>query len=81
MLNSLKGRKKLIRLWLDQDRRCPICREWITRKSGWHLHHLIRRVDGGGDGSANLIMVHPNCHRQIHVNGLKVVKPAPARGL
>jgi RNA-directed DNA polymerase len=81
MLNSLKGRKKLIRLWLDQDRRCPICREWITRKSGWHVHHILWRVNGGGDGSANLIMVHPNCHRQIHAQGLKVVKPAPARGL
>jgi RNA-directed DNA polymerase len=81
MLNSLRGRKKLIRLWLDQDRRCPICRELITQKSGWHVHHIIWRVDGGEDGSANLIMMHPNCHSQIHVNGLKVVKPAPARGL
>jgi RNA-directed DNA polymerase len=80
MLNSLKGRKKLIRLWLDQDRRCPICHELITRKSGWHVHHLIRRIDGGEDGSTNLIMVHPNCHRQIHVKGLKMVKPVPARG-
>ena len=81
MLNSLRDRKKLIRLWLDQDRRCPICRELITRKSGWHVHHILWRVNGGGDGSTNLIMVHPNCHNQIHVNGLKVVKPVPARGL
>jgi RNA-directed DNA polymerase len=81
MLNSLRDRKKLIRLWLDQDRRCPICRELITRKSGWHVHHILWRVNGGGDGSTNLIMVHPNCHNQIHVKGLKVVKPVPARGL
>jgi RNA-directed DNA polymerase len=81
MLNSLKGRKKLIRLWLDQDRRCPICRELITRKSGWHVHHILWQVNGGGDGSANLIMVHPNCHRQIHVKGLKGVKPARENGL
>jgi RNA-directed DNA polymerase len=81
MQNSLKGRKKLIRLWLDQDRRCPICREWITRKSGWHVHHILWRVNGGGNGSANLIMVHPNCHNQIHVQGLNVVKPARENGL
>jgi RNA-directed DNA polymerase len=81
MLNALKDRRKLIWLWLDQDRRCPICRELITRESGWHVHHLRWRVNGGGDGSANLIMAHPNCHRQIHVQGLKVVKPAPAKGL
>jgi RNA-directed DNA polymerase len=81
MQDSLKGRRKLIGLWLDQDRRCPICRELITRKSGWHVHHIVWRVNGGGDESANLIMVHPNCHNQIHVKGIKVVKPAPARGL
>jgi RNA-directed DNA polymerase len=81
MLNSLKGRKKLIRLWLDQERRCPICRELITQKLKWHVHHILWRVNGGGDGSANLIMAHPNCHKQIHVKGLKVVKPAPAKGL
>ena len=67
--------KKLINLWLDQDRRCPICQQLITQESGWHVHHIIRRVDGGKDGSTNLVMVHPNCHNQIHVNGLKVVKP------
>ncbi|MDR1229129.1 MAG: HNH endonuclease, partial [Azoarcus sp.] len=81
MLNSLRGRKKLIRLWLDQDRRCPVCQQLITRKTGWHNHHIIRRVDGGKDGSANLIMAHPNCHNQIHVKGLKVVKPARESGL
>lgn len=75
MQNSLMGRKKLINLWLDQDRRCPICQQLITQETGWHVHHIIRRVDGGKDGSTNLVMVHPNCHNQIHVNGLKVVKP------
>ncbi|MDX3928924.1 MAG: group II intron reverse transcriptase/maturase [Shinella sp.] len=81
MQNSLRGRKKLINLWSQQDRRCPICRELISQETGWHVHHIIRRVDGGKDGSTNLIMVHPNCHNQIHVNGLKVVKPVPAKGL
>jgi len=26
-------------------------------------------------------MVHPNCHNQIHANGLKVVKPVRESGL
>lgn len=81
MQNSLRGRKKLINLWLEQDRRCPVCQQLITRESGWHVHHIIRRVDGGKDGNANLVMVHPNCHSQIHVNGLKVVKPVRESGL
>nr|BFD42667.1 group II intron reverse transcriptase/maturase [Pseudomonas sp. FFPRI_1] len=81
MQNSLRGRKKLINLWLAQDRRCPICQELITQETGWHVHHIIRRVDGGKDGNTNLIMVHPNCHNQSHVNGLKVVKPVRESGL
>ncbi|RPO18694.1 group II intron reverse transcriptase/maturase [Pseudomonas aeruginosa] len=68
-------------LWLEQDRRCPICQELITQETRWHVHHIIRRVDGGKDGSTNLVMVHPNCHNQIHVNGLKVVKPVRESGL
>lgn len=81
MQNSLRGRKKLINLWLEQDRRCPICQQLITQETGWHVHHIIRRVDGGKDGSTNLVMVHPNCHNLIHVNGLKVVKPVRESGL
>jgi len=81
MLNSLKGREKHIRLWKEQNGRCPICRQTITKETGWHVHHIIRRVDGGKDGNSNLVMVHPNCHRQIHVNGIEVVKPAHASGL
>lgn len=80
MQNSLRGRKKLINLWLEQRRRCPICRQLITQETGWNIHHIIRRVDGGKDGNTNLIMVHPNCHNQIHANGLKVVKPARESG-
>jgi len=81
MLNSLKGREKHIRLWKEQEGRCPICRQTITKETGWHVHHIIRRVDGGKDGNSNLVMVHPNCHMQIHANGLDVVKPARASGL
>jgi RNA-directed DNA polymerase len=76
MLNSLRGRRKLIDLWYEQNRRCPICQDLITKETGWHVHHMVRRVDGGKDGSTNLVMVHPNCHSQIHAEGLKVVKPA-----
>lgn len=81
MLNSLQGRKKLIQLWMDQERRCPICHELITLESGWHVHHIIRPIDGGEDGSTNLIMVHPICHDQIRAKGLKVVKPVRESGL
>ncbi len=81
MLSTLSGRKKLIRLWVDQQGLCPICDQRITQETGWHAHHILRRVDGGNNTSGNLILVHPNCHNQIHYLGLNVTKPAPSRGL
>ncbi len=81
MRANLAGYKKLIRLWLDQNRRCCVCRQLLTKTTGWHVHHIIRRVDGGNDASRNLVMVHPNCHMQIHNLGLQVTKPAPEKGL
>jgi RNA-directed DNA polymerase len=81
MANALSGRGKLIRLWLDQDRACIVCQQRITAVTGWHVHHIVRRVDGGSDAWSNLVMVHPDCHRQIHSRGLTVMKPAPKRGL
>lgn len=81
LLDSLHGRRKLIRLWLGQNGRCPVCDQRITVTSGWHVHRLVQRVDGGTDINSNLVMVHPNCHNQIRVHGLKVMKPARESGL
>jgi len=81
MLDSLKGRVRLIRLWLDQARSCPVCQQMITKSSGWRLYHLERTIDGGKDTNRNLVMLHPECHRTARVLGLSVVKPAPAIGL
>ena len=79
LLNTFGGRNKLTSLWKSQRSICPICSQPITKDSGWNNHHIIRKVDGGGDEMANLVMVHPNCHRQIHAKGIKVVKPVSER--
>jgi RNA-directed DNA polymerase len=81
MLDSLKGRKRLIRLWLDQGRSCPICQQMVTKSSGWRLYHLDRTIDGGKDTISNLAMLHPDCHRIARALGLSVVKPVSAMGL
>ncbi len=81
MKGNLAGRKRLLHLWLEQEGKCLVCGEPLTKDSGWHVHHLIRRVDGGSNQRGNLVMVHPNCHNQIHSLGLEVVKPAHANGL
>ncbi|MCX7113748.1 MAG: HNH endonuclease [Proteobacteria bacterium] len=39
------------------------------------------REDGGSDNPSNLVLLHPNCHKQLHSQKLKIAKPAPTRGL
>ncbi|MGA7948608.1 MAG: group II intron maturase-specific domain-containing protein [Thiobacillaceae bacterium] len=45
-VGDLKDRKRLIRLWLDQDGKCPICEERITKDTGWNIHHLALLLKG-----------------------------------
>lgn len=73
--STFYNRKKLISLWREQRGVCPICQEKITKESGWNIHHLIFRVYGGSDKLNNLILLHPNCHRQVHSQKLEVEKP------
>lgn len=76
MLDSIRGYGQLVRLWLDQERRCPICRLPITKASGWQLRHIVRRIDGGSNTPANLVMLHPECHHVARLKGFSVAKPA-----
>ena len=77
MKASLMGKAKLLKLWWRQDKACPQCRQKITRETGWNLNHVIPKSEGGKDNMSNLVLMHPNCHRQIHSQKLDVVQPAP----
>ena len=81
MKDNLEGYKKLLRLWLEQNGSCPICNEKITKLTGWHSHHIVYRSHGGTDGNSNRVLLHPNCHNQVHSQGLEVVKPRLKRGV
>ncbi|EGF31634.1 Retron-type reverse transcriptase, partial [Oxalobacteraceae bacterium IMCC9480] len=59
----------------------PFCTERITKDTGWHLHHLVRRVDGGSDATSNLCLLHPVCHTQGHSSGFKFVLPVGCENL
>lgn len=78
---NLKGYKKLLHLWVEQQGLCPVCNQKITKITGWHSHHIIWRVNGGKDGNSNRVLLHPNCHRQVHSQRLEVVKPRTARSV
>jgi RNA-directed DNA polymerase len=79
MAATLHGRRQLLYLWKEQNGVCPVCHQKITRLTGWHNHHIIRRVDGGPDTADNRVLLHPTCHRQVHSQGRYVEKPRPIR--
>ncbi|WP_299010856.1 group II intron reverse transcriptase/maturase [uncultured Shewanella sp.] len=64
--DSMQGQRKLLTLWLRQQHRCAMCRQIITKETGWNIHHIVERVKGGSDELNNLVLLHPNCHRQLH---------------
>ena len=75
-----KGVGKLRRLWLQQAGICPLCQQKLTNKAECELHHIVRRVDGGSDNLANLVLLHPNCHQQVRNRGISVAKPGLTKG-
>jgi len=84
MVRHLKGRRELLYLWTRQKGICPLCHQKIAQMTGWDNHHVIWRKDGGGDGGdevENRVLLHPNCHRQVHNRWLEGTKLRPVRGV
>jgi len=75
MTHTLEGRRQLLYLWKQQAGLCPVCHQKITRLTGWHNHHLVWRTHGGSDTADNRVLLHPNCHRQVHSRELDVAQP------
>jgi RNA-directed DNA polymerase len=75
MEQTLAGRRKLLFLWREQNGVCPVCNQKITKITGWHSHHILWRSKGGGPQADNRVLLHPNCHRQVHSQGVSVAKP------
>jgi RNA-directed DNA polymerase len=81
MVDNLKGRRQLLQLWKEQRGTCPVCKQKITKQTGWHNHHVVWRSLGGSDLQENRILLHPNFHAQVHNQPLTVKKPRPPRGV
>lgn len=60
------GRRRVHQLWIRQFKRCPMCNQHITFETGWDTHHVHERHRGGSNKLENLVLLHPNCHRQLH---------------
>lgn len=78
MKDNLRGRTKLLYLWSAQKGKCPSCGEAISKETGWNVHHILEKTRGGSDAMSNLVLLHPNCHRQIHSRKVGAL-PAPVK--
>ena len=81
MADNLRGRRTLLYLWREQNGLCPVCDQPLTQLTGWHNHHIVWRTQGGSDHVENRVLLHPNCHRQVHSQGLNVAKPRLSKGV
>jgi RNA-directed DNA polymerase len=64
----------------QQKEGCPICRQVIQSEENLELHHQ----DGNHQNNrrANLVLLHPNGHRQVHyAPGSKTVTSRPVKGV
>jgi len=68
--DSMQGKRKLLMLWLRQQQCCAMCRHPITKSTEWNIHHIVEKVKGGSDELSNLVLLHPNCHRQLHSSAI-----------
>jgi len=72
---ALRRKPHLLKLWKEQEGLCPLCEQPITKDTDWHDHHIAHKASGGSNETENRILVHPNCHRQVHANKGTVSKP------
>ena len=66
MSGKLGYRKQVLGLYQPQGGRCVHCGAPTTWESGWHDHRIVHRSNAGSDALDNRVLVHPNCHAQVH---------------
>lgn len=79
MQHKLRYRSQVLNLYTRQKGICALCGYKISKETGWHDHHIVRRVDGGPDTLINRALLHPNCHAQLHSQGM--TKPLKYSGI
>ena len=72
MKDNPRGKNQLLILWYMQEGLCPNCHDKITKETGWKIHYIQRKTDGGKGNVLNLMLLHPKCHRQMHSRDKKV---------
>jgi RNA-directed DNA polymerase len=80
MQHSMRYRKQWVSLFMSQGGLCAHCGHTLTDETGWHDHHLMYRMHGGSDALSNRVLLHPDCHWQVHAGKLVVTKPVRSQG-
>jgi RNA-directed DNA polymerase len=76
MLTKMRYRQEWSKLFVSQRGLCALCGFEIDWDTGWHDHHIEYRVNDGPHTLSNRVLLHPDCHRQVHSLKIPVVKPA-----
>ncbi|BAC08171.1 group II intron reverse transcriptase/maturase [Thermosynechococcus vestitus] len=53
-------------LWKKQGGICPVCGGEIEQDMLTEIHHILPKHKGGTDDLDNLVLIHTNCHKQVH---------------
>ncbi len=75
MVENMSYRRQWAKLFMTQRGLCAVCQCKITKETGWHDHHIEPRISGGSDALGNRVLLHPDCHVQVHFHGRIAVKP------
>jgi RNA-directed DNA polymerase len=76
MEHSMGYRRQWITLYMSQGGLCAHCGYTLEDETGWHDHHLMYQMHGGSNALSNRVLLHPNCHHQVHAGKIAVTKPA-----
>ena len=79
MKDNLRGKGQLTHLWRQQRGKCPRCGEPITKETGWNRHSVLPAAPHTADMLPSLVLLHPNCRRQVLSRG-SVEQSAPFAG-
>ncbi|CAG2139208.1 hypothetical protein LMG31506_02078 [Cupriavidus yeoncheonensis] len=75
MAERMSYRKQWAKLYVSQRGLCAVCQGALTDETGWDDHHIEPRILGGSDALGNRVLLHPDCHVQVHHYGKIAVKP------
>ncbi|WP_084050590.1 HNH endonuclease [Aquimarina macrocephali] len=64
----------LTRIWRSQRGICPMCKGKTTKVIKWNPHYIKPKHLGGQYTFSNLVVLHPDCRRQVYSLNINITK-------